>query len=160
MRRYKKVVGSQSKINPLWRMYHFITVKKAFRQTIMIEIARYIPSLKLKRWIYRACLGMQVGKHTAFAYKVMPDILYPHLIQVGDNCVIGYNTTILTHEFLVSELRVGKVEIGHHTLIGANVTILPGVKIGSHVKIGAGTVVNKDVPDGALAFGNPMQIRL
>ena len=45
MRRYKKVAGSQSQINPLWRMYHFITVKKAFRQTIMIEIARYIPCL-------------------------------------------------------------------------------------------------------------------
>ena len=49
--------------------------------------------------------------------------------------------------------------IGSHTLIGANVTILPGVTIGDHVKIGAGTVVSKDVPSNSVAFGNPIQIK-
>ena len=159
MRRYQKIEDKATHINPLWRMYHFIKFTKLFKQTLFIELARFMPSLRLKRWIYRACLGMQVGKHTAFAYKVMPDVIYPYLIRIGDNCVIGYNTTILTHEFLVTEWRVGKVIIGNHTLVGANVTILPGVTIGDYVRIGAGTVVNKDVPDGALAYGNPMQIR-
>ena len=86
---------------------------------------------------------MTVGQNTAFAYKVLPDLFYPELISVGNNSVIGYNTTILTHEVLVDEWRYGKVHIGDHTLIGANVTILPGVKIGNHVKIGAGTVLLK-----------------
>ena len=43
-------------------------------------------------------------------------------------------------------------------LIGANVTILPGVKIGNHVKIGAGTVT-KDVPDDSFVYV-PMQIKV
>lgn len=159
MRRFKRIENQAVHVNPLWRMYEFIKFKKVLRQTILIEIARFIPSLKFKRWIYRACLGMEIGKHSAFAYKVMPDVMYPELIKIGENCVIGYNTTILTHEFLVSELRIGNVEIGDHTLIGANVIILPGVTIGSHVRVGAGTIVNKDIPDGALAYGNPMQIR-
>ena len=116
--------------------------------------------LSLKLWVYRTCLGMKIGKKTAFAYKVMPDVLYPELIQIGENCVIGYNTTILTHEFLVSEYRIGEVVIGNNTLIGANSTILAGVTIGKNVRVGAGTVVSKDIPDNALAFGNPMQIRL
>lgn len=47
------------------------------------------------------------------------------------------------------------MDIGSHTLIGANVTILPGVKIGHNVIIKAGTIVSKDVPDDTIAFGNP-----
>lgn len=50
------------------------------------------------------------------------------------------------------------VYIGDHTLIGANSTILPGVHIGNHVVVKAGTVVSKDIPDYAIAYGNPMQI--
>ncbi|WP_420876460.1 acyltransferase [Staphylococcus debuckii] len=160
MRQYKKIVNHFPHTNPLWRMYKIINFSKVFRQTLLIEIARFIPVLSLKLWVYRACLGMKIGKKTAFAYKVMPDVLYPELIQIGENCVIGYNTTILTHEFLVSEYRIGEVVIGNNTLIGANSTILAGVTIGNNVRVGAGTVVSKDIPDNALAFGNPMQIRL
>ena len=101
---------------------------------------------------------MKVGANTAFAYKVIPDILYPEYITIGKNCVVGYNTTILTHEFLVDEFRTGKVIIGNDTLIGANCTILPGVVIGSNVKVGAGAVVSKDIPDNAFAYGNPLHI--
>ncbi len=41
---------------------------------------------------------------------------------------------------------------------GANVTVLPGVKIGSNVVIGAGSLVNKDISDNSLAFGNPCKV--
>ena len=44
---------------------------------------------------------MAIGQNTAFAYKVLPDLFYPELISVGNNSVIGYNTTILTHEVLL-----------------------------------------------------------
>ena len=57
----------------------------------------------------------------------------------------------------MDEYRYGPVYIGDHTLIGANSTILP-VHIGNHVVVKAGTVVSKDIPDYAIAYGNPMQI--
>ena len=95
-----------------------------------------MPNLKVKRWIYRHILKMKIGTNTTFAFKVVPDIIKPELITIGNNCVIGYNTTILTHEFLVDEYRTGPVQIGDNTLIGANVTILAGVTIGSNVKVG------------------------
>ena len=60
---------------------------------------------------------MTIGQHTAIAYKVMPDLFYPQLITIGNNSVIGYNTTILTHEVLVDEYRYGPVYIGDHTLM-------------------------------------------
>ncbi|SCS31041.1 acyltransferase [Staphylococcus caeli] len=146
-------------VNPLWRMYRYVKSVKMFRQTVLIELCRYLPNVKLKHWVYCNCLKMSIGPNTAFAFKVVPDLLYPEYITIGENCVIGYNTTILTHEFLVDAFTTGPVKIGNHTLIGANVTILPGVTIGDYVKIGAGSVVSKDIPDHALAYGNPIQIK-
>ena len=43
-------------------------------------------------------------------------------------------------------------------MIGANVTILPGVKIGDGATVSAGTLVHRDVPSGAFVGGNPMRI--
>lgn len=84
--------------------------------------------------------------------------MFPELITIGRNTVIGFNTTILCHEYLVEEYRLGKVEIGDHVMIGANSTILPGVKIGDGAVVSAGTLVNRDVPAGCFAGGNPMRI--
>lgn len=39
-----------------------------------------------------------------------------------------------------------------------NVAVLPGVTIGSNTIIGAGSVVNKSIPDGVIAAGNPCKV--
>lgn len=128
------------------------------RNFICIQIARYSPFLRFKNWIYRAILGMKVGKHTAFALMVMPDVFFPERISIGDNTIIGYNTTILAHEYLLKEYRLGYVHIGSNVMIGANSTILPGVVIGDGAVVGAGSVVHKDVEAGAFVAGNPLQV--
>jgi len=43
--------------------------------------------------------------------------------------------------------------------IGAGSVILPGVTIGKAAMIGAGSVVTKDVPDGAVVRGEPARLR-
>ena len=51
------------------------------------------------------------------------------------------------------------IEIGHDSWIGANVTILPRVAyIGIGAVVGAGSVVTRDVPDFAIAVGNPARV--
>lgn len=87
---------------------------------------------------------------------VMPDIMFPEKITVGDNSIIGYNTTLLAHEYLIREYRLGEIVIGNEVMIGANTTILPGVRIGDGAIVSAGTLVHKDVPSGAFVGGNPM----
>src|SRR5262249_35578192 len=42
--------------------------------------------------------------------------------------------------------------------IGANATILPGIRIGKGAMVGAGAVVIRDVPAHAVVVGNPAQI--
>ena len=88
----------------------------------------------------------------------MPDVMFPERIKVGDNSIIGYNTTILAHEYLIDEYRIGDVVIGENVLIGANTTILPGVEIGDGAIVSAATLVNKDIPPGVFAGGNPVKI--
>lgn len=88
----------------------------------------------------------------------MLDVMFPEKISVGRNTVIGYNTTILAHEYLVKEYRLGDVQIGSEVMIGANTTILPGVVIGDGAIVSAGTLVHKDVPEGAFVGGNPMRV--
>ncbi len=122
---------------------------------IVLTICRYIPSLALKNWLYRHLLGMKIGKNASVGLMAMFDIFLPHLISIGENSVIGYNVTVLAHEFLVDEYRIGEVVIGKNVLIGANVTILPGVTIGDNSIVGAGAVVTEDVPPGVMVGGVP-----
>ncbi len=42
--------------------------------------------------------------------------------------------------------------------IGSNATILCGVTIGARAIVGAGSVVLKDVPDGLIVAGNPLEL--
>lgn len=50
------------------------------------------------------------------------------------------------------------IRVGNNVWIGASVTVLPGVTIGSNTVIGAGSVVNRDIPDGVVAVGNPCRV--
>nr|WP_202926407.1 DapH/DapD/GlmU-related protein [Bacillus subtilis] len=142
----------------MWHVYQTVPFLKVVKNFIVIQIARYTPFIGMKNWLYRTFLRMKVGKQTSFALMVMPDIMFPEKILVGTNTIIGYNTTILAHEYLIHEYRIGTVLIGDEVMIGANTTILPGVKIGDGAVVSAGTLVHKDVPDGAFVGGNPMRI--
>ena len=51
------------------------------------------------------------------------------------------------------------VRIGANCWIGGGAIILPGVTIGDDAIVGAGSVVTRDVPDGATVLGNPARIR-
>ena len=83
-------------------------------------------------------------------------------ITIQDNVFIGPNVTFTNdkhprskqypEEFLRTVIEQG-------ASIGANATILPGIKIGKNAMIGAGAVVTKDVPEKAIVIGNPAFIK-
>jgi virginiamycin A acetyltransferase len=50
------------------------------------------------------------------------------------------------------------IEIGNDVTLGANVTVLPGVKIGHSAIVGAGSVVTHDVPPYSVVVGNPARV--
>lgn len=136
------------RITPLWRVIWNFT---------LIELSRFIPFLRFKNFLLRLA-GVKVAPSASVGLMAMFDILRPDLISIGENTIIGYNATILTHEFLPREYRLGPVEIGSWVLVGANATILPGIKIGDGAVVAAGAVVTRDVPSGALVAGVPARV--
>jgi serine acetyltransferase len=48
--------------------------------------------------------------------------------------------------------------IGAGAQLGVNVTVLPFVRIGDGCIVGAGSVVTRDVPSGAVVYGNPAAV--
>ena len=84
-------------------------------------------------------------------------------IEIGDDCLIGHNTTIATlnHDFNPqrrADLIPKKVRIENKVWIGSDCTILPGVTIGEGAIIGAGSVVTKNIPPNTIAVGNPAKV--
>ncbi|GKV65507.1 MULTISPECIES: acyltransferase [Sporosarcina] len=157
MRRTERY-ASKGEANSLWHIYRTVSIFKVAKNFIVIQIARYTPFVSWKNILYRLFLRMKVGRQTAFALMVVPDVMFPERITVGNNSIIGFNTTILAHEYLIDEYRIGDVEIGNEVLIGANTTILPGVKIGDGAIVSAASLVNMDIPAGCFAGGNPVRI--
>ena len=144
--------------NSLWHIYKTVSFFKVAKNFAVIQLSRYTPFISVKNFLFRTFLKMEVGEKTSFALMVMPDVMFPERISIGNNSIIGYNTTILAHEYLIDEYRVGDVTIGDNVLIGANSTILPGVKIGDGAIVSAATLVNRDIPSGTFAGGNPVKI--
>ena len=87
-------------------------------------------------------------------------------IEVGDGCQIGPSVHILTADhprdpaLRRQSLESGKpVRIGRNVWIGSGAIILPGVIIGDDAIVGGGSVVTRDVPEGATVVGNPARVR-
>ena len=87
-------------------------------------------------------------------------------VTIGDKTQIGPGVQILTADHprdaagRASGLEFGRpIHIGRNVWIGGGAIILPGATIGDDALIGAGSVVTRNVPAGATAFGNPARVR-
>ena len=82
-------------------------------------------------------------------------------ITIEDNARIAANVQLISNNhdpYDLDILTCKPVLIREYAWIGAGATILPGVCVGRHAVVGAGAVVTKDVPDYAVAVGNPARV--
>lgn len=81
------------------------------------------------------------------------------LISIGNDVAFSTRVHLLAHDASTKKhlgyAKIGRVIIGDHVFVGANVTILPGVRIGDNAIIGAGSVVSKDVEPDSVYAGVP-----
>jgi sugar O-acyltransferase (sialic acid O-acetyltransferase NeuD family) len=85
--------------------------------------------------------------------------------EIGDFVVIAVNSAIgpdvVVESFsLITSfvLLLTKVHIGQGTYIGSMSCVIENVNVGKNSRIGVGSIVNRDVPEGAFAVGNPARI--
>ena len=143
--------------NSLQYWPRFVRPLRVIWNFAIIYANRFIPFLGLKNMLYRLT-GMKVGTRCSFGLCAMVDVFYPHMITVGQGCILGYDSVILAHEYLRNELRIGPVMIGNDVTIGTKSTILPGVVIGDGAVISAMSLVNKDVPPNTIVGGVPIRV--
>lgn len=125
-------------------------------QYLVVLMCRVLPSLRAKNWLFRR-LGMTVGPGVAWALESTPDVFFPDRITVEEHAIIGYDATILCHEFLQDEYRTGDVHIGAGATIGAGAIVLPGVKVGHGATVAANSLVAEDVPPDTTVAGVPAE---
>lgn len=107
--------------------------------------------------------NIEVGNNFYANYNLT--ILDVGKVKIGENAMIAPNVSIYTagHPIHPDSRNSGyeygiSITIGDNVWIGGNVVINPGVHIGNNVVIGSGSVVTKDIPDNAIAVGNPCKV--
>lgn len=104
-----------------------------------------------------------LGKGSYINYKCFLDL--GGNIIIGDNVAIGFCSIFInsSHQIGPSKLRAGEgggqdVYIGNGCWIGANCTIMPGVRIGEGCVIGAGSLVIHDCEPNCIYYGRPAKL--
>ena len=93
--------------------------------------------------------------------RIHTQVFVPEFSVLEEGCWIGPNVVLTNAKYPLSpgvkDHLVGPV-IRKGAKIGANATLLPGVVIGENALVGAGAVVVRDVPPGAVVVGNPARV--
>lgn len=109
--------------------------------------------------------SLRVGDNVVFGHRCT--VAAKGDIVIGDDCMIAEMVSIRDHDhetgdrrvpLRVQGARIAPVRIGRDVWIGGKVTITKGVTIGDQAIVGAGAVVTKDIPAGAVAVGVPARV--
>lgn len=98
--------------------------------------------------------------------KIPTDCIFHHSglgVVIGNGVIMGNRCQIYSNVVIGSKELHGhggaNPIIGDDVVIGAGAIILGDIRVGNNAVIGAGSVVLKDVPENAMAAGNPAEIK-
>jgi acetyltransferase-like isoleucine patch superfamily enzyme len=116
-------------------------------------------------------IGQQVsiGSHSVIEHHVVigdgvrihSNVFVAEWSVLEAGCAIGPGTVLTNTRYPWSPAAKDTLQGPHleaGAIIGASVTLLPGVRIGKGALVGAGAVVVKDVPAGVVVVGNPARV--
>ena len=85
------------------------------------------------------------------------EVLIGNKVGIGGYCLI-FTHGVWQNAFKGFPVKFGKVVIKDEAWLPWHVFVMPGVTIGRGATIGGGSVIRKDIPDYALAIGDPPKI--
>jgi acetyltransferase-like isoleucine patch superfamily enzyme len=101
---------------------------------------------------------IQPGVHI---HSYVSEIRIGQKVEIAPRCAFySYNHCIAPGELIMNQPleSKGPISVGAGAWLGHGVIVLAGVTIGAGAVIGAGSVVTRDVPDNAIAAGNPAKV--
>lgn len=116
-----------------------------------------------------AFVEIQKGARVGHRCKVSSHSFLCEGVTLEDEVFIGHGVTFINDRFPRATNTDGGLQteadwdcvptvVKRGASIGSGATILCGVSIGERAIVGAGSVVTKDVPDGAIVAGNPARV--
>ena len=107
-------------------------------------------------------LGMVIGEDCHLASDVEVEEPWASHITFGNEVTVARGGRFISHDASmwrsVGATRVGVIEVGSRSFIGAFSIVMPNVRIGEGTIIAAGSVVTRDIPAGVVAVGNPARV--
>ncbi len=136
-------------------------LKHRFFALFLVPIALYGPWSFLRVWANKL-RGVTIGKNVWIGYDAFidqPPDVKESLVEIQDGVGIGFRNAIFGHDsspkWRGESIAFKKVVIEKNVYLGANVTIMPGVRIGESAVVGACSLVTKDVPPFTVVVGVP-----
>ena len=160
-----EIVSERQRVNELCFEYNLLKPSQINeRQDLMKKILKKTKeNFTIMSPFYYDLGNIEIGENFYANYNCI--ILDEAKVTFGDNVFIAPNCCFSTADHpLDIEQRNQVLEyaypihVGDNVWIGANVIVSPGVTISSGSIIGAGAVVNKDIPEGVIAVGNPCHV--
>jgi len=142
--------------NSLWRWPDAKPPVRVVYNYVLVWLVRVVPSLRTRNWLLRR-LGATVEPGVAWGLEATPDVFWPELVTLREGAIVGYDATLLCHEFLREEYRTGRVVVGEGAMVGAGAVVLPGVEVGAGAQVAANSLVTEDVPPGTTVAGVPAE---
>ncbi len=134
---------------------------------VRLEALRHGLSLGFRSRVW-AHPGSCVSAHTKIGpgTVICPGAVVCTHAELGAACIVNTMASVDHDCRLADGVHVcpgahlaGDVHIGERSWIGIGSSVVEGKKIGSDVLIGAGSVVNRSIPDGVKAWGTPARVQ-
>ena len=78
---------------------------------------------------------------------------------LNSGCIVEHGCDVGAYAHVApGAILCGGVQVGEGSHIGAGSVVMQGLRIGCGAIIGAGSVVTRDMPERAVAFGNPCRV--
>jgi acetyltransferase-like isoleucine patch superfamily enzyme len=132
-------------------------IMKPIKKFLNIVIIPNTPFLRLRVMLYRL-IGFKIGKNSDIGMKCYLDEIDPSKLIIENDVTISCNCYFTCHG---KNQTHTEIIIKQGTYIGMRANILSGkngIVIGENVIIGAGSLVNKSIPDNTTVVGVPARV--